>query len=120
MPTATTSIYNPEVTEYMKLNGYKLQDNNEELGLLTFVRANKCVMFWQDRIERRIISADKAAVSRLMKSFKGFDGKNIFHLMLILHLLDAVDLKEVKQACYVNALSDQPISLILDLMKQAL
>lgn len=91
------SHFSPEVTEYMKLNGYKQLPVDAEIGVLTFTRGNVAVVFWQDKIERRIISNDKAMVHRLMKSFKGFDGKDIFQLMLVLHVLDAVDLKEVKK-----------------------
>lgn len=82
--------FSPEVIEYMMLNGYKQQPSENELGVLTFTRGDIVVQFWNDRIERRIIS-------NLMKSFKGFDGKDMFKLMMILHLLDAVDLKEVKK-----------------------
>ena len=81
----------------MILNGYKLLDDNKDLGLLSFRRGNVCVVFWQDRIERRIISTDKEVVSRLTKSFKGFDGKDIFQMMLVLHVIAAVDLKDVKK-----------------------
>lgn len=92
----TNSVFSPEVAEYMLLNNYKLVNEDKELGVLTFRRGDVAVLFWQDRIERRLISPDKNMVGRMMKSFKGFDGKDIFHLMLILHLIDAVNLKEVK------------------------
>lgn len=97
MITHSTQDFSPEVVEYMLLNGYKLLDNNADLGLLTFTRGSVAVLFFQDKVERRIISSDKDAVYRTTKSFKGFDGKDIFKLMMILHLLDAVDLKEVKK-----------------------
>lgn len=93
----SSSPFSPEVSEYMQLNGYKLMDDNKDISFLSFRRGDTCVTFYQDRIEKRIISPNKTVVSRLMKSFKGFDGKDIFQLMLILHVLDAVDLKEVKQ-----------------------
>jgi hypothetical protein len=95
MQTKATSEFSPEVTEYLMLNGYRLADTNTELGLMTFTRGNVAVVFFQDKIERRIISNDKAAVHRTMKSFKGFDGQNIFKLMMILHCIDAVDLHDV-------------------------
>jgi hypothetical protein len=95
MNVISTLGFSPEVSEYMTLNGYKLRDNNQELGLLTFTRGNIAVVFFQDKIERRIISNDKSAVHRTMKSFKGFDGQNIFKLMMILHCIDAVDLHDV-------------------------
>lgn len=92
-----TSHFSPEVIEYMLLNGYKLLPIETELGILTFTRGEIAVIFWNDKIERRIINADKGVVWRRLKSFKGFDGKDIFKLMLILHVLDAVDLKDVKK-----------------------
>jgi hypothetical protein len=91
------SVFSPEVSEYMTANGYKLVSDDKDLGVLTFRRGDVGVLFWQDKIERRIISPDKSKVTRMLKSFKGFDGKNIFHLMLILHLIDAVNLKDVKK-----------------------
>lgn len=91
------SAYSPEVVEYMLLNGYTLIYHDTELDSLSFRRDNVGVMFWQDKIERRIISPDKTQVTRHLKSFKGFDGKDVFHLMLILHLIGAVNLKDVKE-----------------------
>ncbi len=93
-----TSVFSPEVSEYMLLNGYGLVSDDKELGVLTFRKNDVAVMFFQDKIERRIISPDKYAVTRNLKSFKGFDGKDVFRLMLILHLLDAVSLKDVRKA----------------------
>lgn len=90
------SAFSPEVVEYLLLNGFHLVQHDAELDSLSFRKGDVGVMFWQDKIERRIISPDKSAVTRNLKGFKGFDGKNIFHLMLILHLIDAVNLKDVK------------------------
>ena len=112
------SAFAPEVAEYMRLNGYTLIDNNNDLGLLTFVKGDISVLFWQDRIERRIISPDKNAVTRQMRSYKGFDGKDIFELMMILHFLKAVDLRDVKKEVYkkVNDRTKSHFSELLNVL----
>jgi hypothetical protein len=94
------SPFAPEVIEYMVLNGYKLFDDNREIGLMTFLKGDISVVFWQDKIERRIKSPDKESVTRHMRSYKGFDGKDIFELMVVLHLLKVVDLRDVKKEVY--------------------
>jgi hypothetical protein len=90
------SAFSADVVDYMRLNGFVLVQHDSELDSLSFRKNDIGVMFWQDKIERRILSPDKTVVTRNLKSFKGFDGKNTFHLMLILHLIDAVNLKDVK------------------------
>lgn len=114
MPLPTTP-FAPEVTEYMKLNGYKLIDDNKEIGLLSFTKNNIAVVFYQDKIERRILSPDKTAVTRQMRVFKGFDGKDVFDLMMILHLLKAVDLRDVKKEVY-RQMGNDPVKNISELI----
>ncbi len=91
------SVFSPDVIKYMLACGYELVQHEQDLDVLTFRRKDVAVLFWQDRVERRIISPNKDAVTRNLKSFKGFDGKDVFSLMMILHLLDAVRLEDVKK-----------------------
>lgn len=109
--TTNTNLFAPEVTDYMLLNGYKLIDNNNDLGLLSFKKDDVAVVFYQDRIERRIISPDKNAVTRNLRSFKGFDGKDVFDLMMILHLIKAVDLRLVKREVYKQVGIDKSLNI---------
>jgi len=92
--------FNPEITVYMRSNGFKKTDESNEIGVLTFRKDDMVVLFWNDKIEKRIISSDKLKVNKVATAFKGFDGQNVFHLMLILHLLGAVDLKTVSSTVY--------------------
>jgi len=82
----------PELYEYMQLNGYRLVTEDTDIRVATFRRGAEVLLVWNDRIERRIISSDKQKVYRLLRSFRGWDGKSMFRLAIILHLLDAVAL----------------------------
>lgn len=94
--------FNPEITTYLEANGFKKVDEQSEIGSLTFRKGETVIQFWNDKIEKRIISTDKTKVNNVLTAFKGYDGKSIFKLMLILHLMDAVDLKTVSSSVYTK------------------
>lgn len=88
--------FSNEVIEYMTANGYLVNSMHEPTGSMYFRNGSKEVVFWQDKIECRPLVNNVPYRNHKTTAFKGFDGKDMFRLMLILHLMGAIDMKDVQ------------------------
>lgn len=89
------ATFDPQVSEYMHVHGYEIQPSPvESIHHLLFRKGDIGVQFWKDRIEKICTRTGK-----VLTSFKGFDGRDIFQLMLALHVMKVIDLKEFVKEC---------------------
>lgn len=92
-------FFNPEVKEYFILNGFQLPAAEPLPNGMLFIKGNVSVQFWNNKIEVR---HNNSVHWNLYKSYTGFDGQNIFHLMLLMHLMDVINLRDVKKEVFLE------------------
>lgn len=105
------STFHPDVEQYFLLNGFQKPQQDPLPGGMLFIKGDTAVQFWKDKIEVR---KDIAGMWQLHKSYKGFDGKDIFHLMMLMHIMDAINIKDFKKSVGENTVSE-----MFDLLKEA-
>lgn len=94
----TPFVFSQEVQRYMELNGYQRTDARNMRYGMTFMKGDNIVTFYCKKIETRVIpDPNNRWATHVIKEYNGFDGKNIFQLMLLLHIMDAVNIKEVRE-----------------------
>lgn len=105
----TTNTFNPEIRTYFELNGFQEPVQQPIAGGLLFLKNDElAVQFWHDRIEVR-----RGFNFQLTHSYKGFDGQDIFELMMLMHFMRVVSLAEVRTISAMETFS------IKQLLKEA-
>jgi hypothetical protein len=86
------NYFSEDVSLFLKLNGFN-QINISGLhdGML-WQKENKAVQFWQNRIEAH--RQNKLLDWQVKNTYIGFDGKNMQHLIMILHCMDIIKISD--------------------------
>ncbi len=80
--------FNTDVSEYLKLNGFEIDSHISVPGGMIWRKEKLALQFWRDRIELHL--QDGLGNYSLKNIYKGFDGQNIQHLIMILHCMEAI------------------------------
>ena len=96
-------FFNPDIKEYLTLNGFK--DITEQPHMLVFIRRDEAVIFWGLAIIYKKNTCQWAtnmmAVAnswQTLKKYFGFNGEDMFTVMMMLHLMGVVKIQEVTSA----------------------
>jgi len=87
----TTTLFNPDVTEYLELNGFHQIDAKDVHDGMVWRKDDLALQFWQNRIE--LHQQDAIKVYRIKHTYIGFDGQNIQHLIMILHCMGVITIE---------------------------
>lgn len=107
-----TNIYfHSDVSEYLSLNGFEPVDiKGAHDGMLW--RKNKvAIQFWQNRIEMHQLNALNDY--QLKNTYTGFDGRNMQHLIMILHCMGAITIESAVELAAEHETQPSHISKIL-------
>lgn len=87
----TFIYFSSDVSEYMLINGFEMIDIKDLHDGMLWRKDKIAVQFWQNRIEKHEQNA--LGDFFLTNSYKGFDGRNIQHLIMILHCMGAITIE---------------------------
>lgn len=87
--------YNPEIQEYMQLCGFKKCSPDTLPGGMMFQDAHGevCIQMWGNKIQ---VSKYNGFTWNTVGNYIGFDGQNIVFFMMLMHVMGAIDLNQVK------------------------
>ncbi len=86
--------YNPELIEYLELNGYERKENKYLCDGLLFINDKKAVHIWNNRIQSHVKSK-RGDVYRLKCSFEGLNPlAPIDYFIMLLHIMDVINIQE--------------------------
>jgi hypothetical protein len=103
--------YNPEIREFLELCGYKKTTDDSLPGGMMFFNAHGdvAIQIWGNKIT---VSRYENAMWITKGHYIGFDGQNVPFFMMLMHVMGAIDLNQVK------ARSDEELKEALAVMKQ--
>lgn len=89
------NYFSEDVTLFLELNGFiKIDVAGMHDGML-WQKGSKAVQFWQNRIEAHV--QNPLQNWQLKNTYIGFDGKDIQHLIMILHCMDIIKISDAIQ-----------------------
>lgn len=111
MYTNKPKMYNPEIREYLELCGFQKTSDDSLPGGMMFFDANceVSVQMWGNKVQ---VSRYNGFTWNTVGNYVGFDGQNLPHFMMLMHIMNAIDLNHVK------ARSDEELKEAINLMKK--
>lgn len=103
--------YNPEIREYLELCGFTKTSDDSLPGGMMFLggECEVAVQMWGNKI---MVSKYNGFTWNTAGNYIGFDGQNLPHFMMLMHVMGAIDLNQVK------ARSDEELKEAIDAMKR--
>lgn len=90
--------FSPDVQLYMELNGFTKIGTTVFPDHMQFIKNGIAVIFSKEKIIKTVASDSGPNIEP--KTYIGFDGKNVFDLMVILNVMGAISLRDVQQATW--------------------
>ena len=106
--------YPQDVYQYFELNEWHRVKQNLVSDVVIFCKGNKAIVMHGDAIEVRqpksgpyVISGATVLLDWVAKKhYRGWDGKNVFEMMMLLSFMGAITIDTVKQEIRKQAMAD--------------